>query len=414
MHGPLYYLLVGLPLRIGVEAGHGVAGVRVARLITLLLSMVTVVLVARLARALLPGQPHIEVAAAGFLAVITSFQQLSASIYNDSLFILATTGLLILIVKAIREGCSWTRTSTLALLSSAAAATRASGLEIAALAVVAAASWASGRGHGSAFRVVAAAIGRMACVAGAVALTTGWFYARNLRLYGDLDGATRAVAGRPQGPSVLSNAFSGRFWLGQYDQLWGYFAGEDRVAGAIATAAHLLLAGALVGGGVLLLRAGISLAKRTRRDGWRLTRAGAAWVVVGVHALLVVVTVLAYFEHGAIPFDRYFFPLLPLVPVIATVMLAALPIGRYGLSTAAATLTGAAISVAMTPVVLSHMLAAEGSSPGDPIEHALSRASIPNGALAVVMTAGLFLVGLGLQTIATVRSAMANNPHRDY
>ena len=97
-------------------------------------------------------------------------------------------------------------------------------------------------------RRVRAASGRVALIADAVVLPTGWFYGRNLVLYGSLDGSTRAVpAWAARGPSVVDNATSARFWLDEYRQLWGYVTDNARLPGIWAVVSEVLLDLAVAG-----------------------------------------------------------------------------------------------------------------------------------------------------------------------
>ncbi|HMA48064.1 MAG TPA: glycosyltransferase family 39 protein, partial [Frankiaceae bacterium] len=347
VHGPLYYLFAGWPLRLGIAVGHPVGGLRATRVLTLLLSAVTVVVVARLAAALLPGRPRVAVAGAGLLALVTSYQQVSAAVYNDALAVLAATATLLLIVRAVRDGCGPRLTGMLALAAAGCAATRASGLEVAALAAVAAACPPPGE-RGRPWRRLVAAAARAGSVGAAVVVTTGWFYARNLRLYGDVAGSARATLGTRPGPASLDNALSGPFWLDQYGQLWGSMTGGDHVRGGVAAAAYGLLAAVALGGALAAGRwAGRRVWHGTPRPPGRLV---VAWLVMGVHAGLVTAALLSYVHHGAIPFVRYLFPALPLLPIVAAAGLAGLPGGRRGLPTVAALLVATGIGVAMTGV----------------------------------------------------------------
>jgi hypothetical protein len=56
-HPPLYYLVAAVPLRLGVELGHPVAGIRAARLVNVAIGLAGLVLIVLLARELVPGRP---------------------------------------------------------------------------------------------------------------------------------------------------------------------------------------------------------------------------------------------------------------------------------------------------------------------------------------------------------------------
>ncbi|MDP9397716.1 MAG: hypothetical protein M3P96_07780 [Actinomycetota bacterium] len=407
MHPPLYYVLVAGPLRAGLDTGHPLAGLLAARLLTLLLAAGAVVATAALAAALLPRRPAAPVVAAGGLALVPSFQQLVALVYNDALALLTATAVLALVVTTVRHGCDRRRLRLLALAAAIAVAARASSLEVAALAVLAAAT-PPGPERGRPWRQRApGALRRMSVVAVTTALPSAWFYLRNRQLYGSLDGSTRAVPPTAaRGPSVLDNGSSPGFWLDQYRQLWGYVTTNTPIGGLVELLAYALLAAVLGGLGLAALRE-----LRELRRGERLAPRGPlalAWLLMGVHAALVGGTVLAYFARGALPFGRYFFPLLPLLPVIAAVGLAQLPDSRRGLPPVAALLAAAGIGIGMTGPVLAVIdptLAGRGLV--GQLTGALAAAAVPAPALVLGLLATLLAVGLLLLGAAVVRLSAA-------
>ena len=182
-HPPLYYLVSAVPLRLGVELGHPTAGIRVARLVNVAISLAGLVLIVLLARELVPARPELWVGAAGLAALVPVFVQTSAIVYNDALMVALTTAVLLLIARVLRWGPTRRRLVLLAVLAAAAALTRASGLVVVAVAGVAAvvAVWRQdGRpGRSRAVRAIAAG-GAIVVTATAAA---GWFYLRNRHLY---------------------------------------------------------------------------------------------------------------------------------------------------------------------------------------------------------------------------------------
>ena len=404
MHPPLYYVLVAGPLRAGLETGHPLAGLLAARLLTLLLAAGAVVATAALAAALLPRRPAAPVVAAGGLALVPSFQQLVALVYNDALALLTATAVLALVVTTVRHGCDRRRLRLLALAAAIAVAARASSLEVAALAVLAAAT-PPGPERGRPWRQRApGALWRMSVVAVATALPSAWFYLRNRSLYGSLDGSTRAVPSTAaRGPSVLDNGSSPEFWLGQYRQLWGYVTTNTPIGGLVELLAYAVLAVVLGGLGLAALR--------ELRRGERIAPRGPlalAWLLMGVHAALVGGLVLAYFARGALPFGRYFFPLLPLLPVLAAFGLAQLPGSRRGLPAIAALLAAAVIGIGMTGPVLAVIdPALMGRGLVGQLTGALAAAAVPAPALVLGLLAMLLAVGLLLLGAAVVRLSAA-------
>lgn len=396
MHPPLYYGLVAVPLRLGVDSGFPLAGLFAARLMTVLLAAGAVVLTAHLAAGLVPGRPAVPVVSAGGLALVPSFQQVAGLVYNDALAVLTTTAVLALVVITIRQGCTRRRLALLALTAAAAAASRATGLEVAALAVLAAAT-PVGRERGQPWRQrLRPAAGRCAVVGGAVAATSGWFYLRNLLLYGSLDGSSRASQlGTTKLP--LREALRPAFWLDQYDQLWGFVVSNLPLTGVPAVLARALLVAALAG---LVLALARRLSAGAERLGGPL---GLAWAVVGLHAVVTVAAVLSYFARGGIPFGRYFFSLLPLLPVLAAVGWTSLPGSRRGLPAVLALVSAAAVGLAMTVLVLGDVSPLRGPLTVARVLEMLALAGLPLPAAALVTLLGMLGLGLLLLSQAVVR-----------
>lgn len=138
-----------------------------------------------------------------------------------------------------------------------------------------------------------------------------------------------------------------------------------------------------------------------------------AWLAMGLHAGLVAATVLSYVHRGAIPFGRYFFPALPLLPVVAAAGLAALPGARRGLPTLVALLVATGIGLAMTGVVLATMNQRSGAAPASLIGRltgALAAAGIRGPGLALIALAGLLTAGLWLLTTSGT-AALRSRPN---
>ena len=221
-HPPLYYLVAAVPLRLGVELGHPTAGIRVARLVNVAISLAGLVLIVLLARELVPARPELWVGAAGLAALVPVFVQTSAIVYNDALMVALTTAVLLLIARVLRWGPTRRRLVLLAVLAAAAALTRASGLVVVAAAGVAAvvAVWRQdGRpGRSRAVRAIAAG-GAIVVTATAAA---GWFYLRNRHLYHSATGTGALLAkfSRLRRGTVPQMLLEQDFWRSQVRRLW--------------------------------------------------------------------------------------------------------------------------------------------------------------------------------------------------
>jgi hypothetical protein len=121
--------------------------------------------------------------------------------------------------------------------------------------------------------------------------------------------------------------------------------------------------------------------------------------------LLVAASFLGYVDEGGAPFTRYLLPALPELAALAAVALAALPTGRYGLPTIAATFLLAAMNVVLIARGAAGQARSRTGRPAiglghgqtvagvwRPLVDALARNDVGHPALVV----GFALTGLGL------------------
>jgi hypothetical protein len=339
-HPPLYYALVAVPLRIGVDTAHPIRGVLAARLLSVGLSALGLVALAYVVMQLVPGRPQLAVAAAGLVALLPSFISASASVYTDSLAFLTTTAALAASVVFVVRGPSAARLAAVAAGASLAALTRASGLLVVGVAGLAVLVGVCRAGEGGAFRRVGRAAIWAGAVAAVVATVAGWFYLRNLRLYGDLTGSAALLErfGRAPKGAMLELLTRPSLWEVLQQRLWD--------ATSILSAAHgsltrrlwwlelLPLAGLLLAGARRLARPG----RGGRPDPGRTVAFGLCVVLL----VLLQLSMVHFVSQGGSAHVRYLFPGLVTVALVVAVGLAALPGGRRGLPVVAMLLTMAA------------------------------------------------------------------------
>ncbi|WP_045877543.1 hypothetical protein [Pseudofrankia sp. DC12] len=358
-HPPLFYAIEALPLKIGLVTGHPLAGFRAARLVNIGFGILALGAVAWLVRELLPSRPDLAVGAAAITGVVGMFVNTAGQVYNDALAVLTITLALAAVVVVLRRGPSTARLAVLGAAVLAAAATRASGLLAAGLIVPTAGvavalhaglsraapldggtqSWrtSSGRplrlpvwrqvGRGAATTVAGAAV---------LAVGIGWFYRRNLSLYGDITGSGLIAQMFPTSstpmtiPQILR---SHAFWWAIYRGSFGRIAliGQGPVLRPVPElllwvfAAGLLLAGA---------RRLAHWSLPGLGSGWRTrTLAAVAWILIALHLLMVTATLVGYVAAGGMWFARYLLPAIPIVALLLATALAALPFARHGLPT---------------------------------------------------------------------------------
>jgi hypothetical protein len=334
-HPPLWYALIAGPVWLGMKLDPSHAGLKAVRLLAVAFGALGVLLVALLARELVPGRPQIAVAATAPLAVLPAFTHFSGILYNDALGVATATGTLLAAVVLIRRGLTWRRLAILAAVASAAALTRSSGLALAALAAVAAAAAAlleRDTPH-SLWRRLLRGAGAGALVIGAVAATSGWFWLRNLRLYGDVTGSAALFAHFRRKPvgGTMDVLLSPDYWTVQAQRVLDfsfYRFGPDAIAESRTVWARLLLVALPFGLAVVLgRRLRHRLLPSPRRPSWRLV----AWALAGILVVGLEVTAAQFVAGGGNVHGRYIFPALGVLAILSAVCLGALPGGRHGL-----------------------------------------------------------------------------------
>ena len=390
-HPPLYYLVAAVPLRLGVDLGHPVAGIRAARLVNVAIGLAGLVLILLLARELVPARPELWVGAAGLAALVPTFVQTSAIVYNDTLMVTLTTAVLLLIARVLRWGPTRRRLVLLAVLAAAAALTRATGLIVVAaggLAAVVAVWRHDGRpARTRAVRAIAAG-GAIVVTAAAAA---GWFYVRNRHLYGSATGTGALLQkfSRNRRGTVLQALLGQDFWRGQLRRLWDDSAGPSGTNGV--TAWYYLTFVPLLG----LTLAGVRWLRRALPPPNSLLLAWLAGLAV---AGLVELGAASFYSLGGTAHGRYLLPALSVLAVAAAAGVAGLP-GPRALPLIAALPLLAVVNVIVWQRYLDVTL-----NPGDgehPITHALRVADLPVWLLAPA--AALLATGLAAQAWAVWR-----------
>jgi hypothetical protein len=307
-HPPLYYLM-SAPFLAGADAiDLPGAGLLAMRLLNALGMAVSVLLVGLLAAELVPSRPEVAVLAATFAAGCVTVAHLGGLILNDGLAAAASSAALLFAVRALRHGPSSRRLVGAALFGAAAASLRAPGV----LAVVVAtiAVLIAGRRHR---RTWPRSLAMAALVGGLPAAAAGWFYIRNIELYGDV-GATTALLDkfhRHSRGTLLQVAIDPDLYTAQFGELW---VRRNLGWSALSYGPTIILGSAGLG---LLLTALRALRRSGRGD-------VLPWVLLVGYALAIQVTVITFYKNGGAGHVRYLIPSLPLIGTAAAVGLLAL------------------------------------------------------------------------------------------
>jgi 4-amino-4-deoxy-L-arabinose transferase-like glycosyltransferase len=212
----------GWPWRGYILAAH------LGRLLSSLFGLITVLSVYLVARRVLGGRAWLGIAAAALTAFNPQFLAVSSTFGNDALIIaLSSAALALLLVvwdqlEAGAEPADLARTvPMLAVIVGLAPLAKISGLTLLAF-TVGTLAWLSWRRRS--WTILAATLGPVLLAA---ALLAGWWYLRNLRLYGDLLGFSRMHPG-----GTLREGFTWLIWLrreafgelkGVWLSSWGLF-----------------------------------------------------------------------------------------------------------------------------------------------------------------------------------------------
>ncbi|QPC81592.1 hypothetical protein G4Y79_18125 [Phototrophicus methaneseepsis] len=191
-----------------------VLAVYLLRIVNIVFGIGTIWLVYRIGRHIAPQRQIAGYVAAAITAFNPMFLFVSASVSNLPLVMLINAGIIYVTLLLLYHGFDWRRSLLLGALVALAAVTHLSGLLLMLL-VLAAGAWAARyrqdwRGYG----ILAA------CVLGLFAIVAGWWYVRNLMLYGDLTGLS--VASQLAGLRVTSFDLLGEFQLFRMS-FWGIF-----------------------------------------------------------------------------------------------------------------------------------------------------------------------------------------------
>ena len=334
-HPPLYYVLTGPWLAWGWSSGHPFAGYIAARSISVMAGVTTVLLTALLAHVLFRGRrPQITIGAAALAATYSYFVMVSGALHNDALAVMFSAAMTASSAIVLLRGPSAGRLVLLSLVCLGGVAVRANNATL--LLVGGAAAllaflihtpsgqrWTRGLLKGLAAGL---AVG-LVSVAG-----IGWFFLRNLELYGEANGygvLNEAARREPRGET---------FWLLRHPEWLPFQFGLTDITPGISARewlgifpAALVLAGLLIGS-VRALRRHRRIDRAQQTEEQRIRRA-ALWAFAGLmtaNGAATFVMIMRHIDLGGGLQVRYLFPLLPVVAVVAAAALCSLPLRRFG------------------------------------------------------------------------------------
>lgn len=197
-HPPLYYAFAGPVLRFADSVGHPAWGLYGLRLVNLLLTLATVLVIARLAAVVTAHcRPRVRVASVVGAAVLTavnpSLVAASGAIQNDALAVLLAALVALVLARAARSGLDVRSVAVLAVLCTLGTLTRVTFVTVVVVAVaatVALSLWPDLRLRRPDGRALRRATGGGLAITVSVLVGAGWFLLLNLERYGDLTGGS--------------------------------------------------------------------------------------------------------------------------------------------------------------------------------------------------------------------------------
>lgn len=274
--------------------------VHVARFFSTLIGAGTVLLTYLLGLEVFGGRKRLALAAAAVTGFIPEFLFLSAAINNDNLIILLSALAIWLSVRALKHGLGTGGAVALGLALAAAPLTKVSGVALAPLAVAALGlrAW-QGRSISSLRPVL--------FIAPMVAATAGWWFLRNLGLYGDLLGVQVFVRAAGSSMQPLTPE---RLWAeaqGIWVSTWALFGWSNIGADFAVYGLY----------GVLCLAGAAGLVRAwTRASASERPLSAPTLVVLGLWILVFLALVAQYMRMINGMQGRLFFPALPAIAVL--------------------------------------------------------------------------------------------------
>jgi hypothetical protein len=371
-HPPLYYL-VSLPFVALADAlGMPGAGLLAMRAINAISTAFGLLLVGLIARELVPRRPVIWVLSTLVALSCLTVAHLGGLIFNDGLGVAASSLTILLGIRMLRHGVTPARLAAAASAGAVAASVRAPGVLaviFCCAAVLLCALHDTRRGRWRRALIGATVVGIVP------ALSIGWFYLRNIALYGDF-GATTALLSkfnRERVGSLVDVMTEPRFYKGQFESLWirPSLVGTY-VHPTLTNIATWIAAGTAIG----LTITAIAWAFRTRlarstvgREKLFSRPTTQAWILLSGFAVAIEMSAISFRAAGGSPHVRYLFPILPPLAITIAVglmgLLAWVP-ARFAIARDSLGLAGFGLSLFLFGAVIQTASSAHIASRGGP------------------------------------------------
>ena len=324
-HPPLSYLVAVPPAWLAASVGYDRGPPMILRVLCGLGMALGVLATAAVSDALLPARRRSAVLAAALAAFTPMLVSVGSYGFNDGAAFAAGTALLAAVLRVARFGPTRNRLVGTVCLAVVAALTRSALLPLVpiAAAVWLIRSWGTGR---------RSALMGAALVAVVPAIAGGWFYLRNIDLYGSFSGSgyLQAKFDRARTGSTFDLLRNPRFLLGAWQDLWGSFRSNLGVGSGygIVGSPNAQIGSRIVIGASLVVASALgllaSLVQRRRRQ----PNGGFTWAVAAVWAAICIVALASFASGGGSPHPRYLIPAHAVTVTVIVAGLSRLPWGR--------------------------------------------------------------------------------------
>ena len=308
-HPPLFYVLVTPLVWISDATHRADGGLLYLRLANLVFASIGIVFTYLLTVQATRGSRRLGLAAAAMVAVLPRAHfDLSLGL-NDGLAFAAATGVVWAGLRALGHGYSLAGLAILGATAAVGAGTRAASMLVAVAVVGVVALVRLVRRDAPLLTRARASIVTALVGLSPAAVLFGWFYVRNIRLYGDLGGSMYLMDhfGRERQAGLLATLSSGDLWVLLYQGLsnWSIFSRRAAPPGTTVAALTALLA---IAGLILIIVGGLAR-WRPSRSPWRRISPHALLVCLVV-MMVVAVTIAQHVGAGGLTFPRYTLPAL--------------------------------------------------------------------------------------------------------
>lgn len=315
-HPPLNYVVTAPLIWLAEATDRADGGLLYLRLANVAMAAVGIVFTYALASELAGGSRRIGLLAAAVVAAVPQGHGVFSQGLNDGMAFAAGTAVIWAGVRCITRGTARRELVVLAAAATVAAGTRAATMLLAVAIVGCVGLWQliSGPSPGRERAVAALAVWLAALVP--MAVVFGWFYVRNVHLYGDVgasDYLLRRFNRRRRG-SVAAMMTRGHMWVNLYQRLTTPATLGRTVPPGLSISAGVIGIGVLVA--AVTGRPGV--ADDTDDPGER-TAFRAALGLCAVAVLVIAVTVAQHVSGGGNSYPRYLFPVLGVLAAVAVI-----------------------------------------------------------------------------------------------